>query len=408
MPDPTQPNSNGASSPNQEPKRSLRDTLEAAWDNVVENAPDDPGDGGEPAAAPEQPPVDTGERPRDEHGRWVRREAQPGEAEQPSQRTEHPAPQSPQQPQPPHPAPAQPGEAEQAPVHWSAADREMFAKAPPEMRAWALRRHSEMEGDYQRRTQASAQAANFAQSLAPIFTDPVIARSLQEAGVGAGEAINQWAGFHRRFLTDPVQMIGELIQRAGVNPAVFVGGGAQPAGQPGSPTPAGLPPEAMSDPTIRFIADQFGRVNNDILAQRRELQAMQQATQERQAAEVMRVTRWGIDSFAEERDAQGQPLHPHFDRVLPHIIELFKANPQRDLREAYETALWMDGETRTGLLQRERQAVTSQQSNQRAAQQVRSNVTGRTHPVTPPPRPEGQKRSLREALEQAADQVGLD
>jgi len=101
-------------------------------------------------------------------------------------------------------------------------------------------------------------------------------------------------------------------------------------------------------------------------------------------------------------------LHPHFDAVLPHIIELFKANPQRDLREAYETAVWMDSQTRSGLLQRERQSVAQQQSAQRAAQQVRSNTRGRTSPVAPPPRPEGQKRSLRETLEAAADQVGLE
>lgn len=406
MPDPIQPtNSNGASSPSPEPKRSLRETLEAAWDTVVENAPEpgDAGDGGDPAAPP---PVDSGERPRDESGRWVKREAQPGEAAQPSQRTEHPAPPSPQQPQAAAPSPAQAGGAAQAPANWSAEDRSAFDELTDKGKAFILRRHSEMEGFVQQRVQANAQAASFAQSLAPIFTDQRIARSLQEAGVGPGEAIQQWAGFHLRFLTDPVNMIGELIQRARIDPAVFASG-TPPAGQPGS-LPPGLPKEAMSDPTIKFIADQFGRSNSDIMALRGELQAMQRSTQERQAAEVMRVTRWGIDSFAEEKDAQGNPLHPHFDAVLPHIIQLFKADPQRDLREAYETALWMDGNTRSGLLQRERQTVAQQQSTQRASQQVRSNATGRTHPVTPPPRPEGQKRSLRDALEQAADQVGLD
>jgi hypothetical protein len=404
--DPIQPTSNGASSPSPEPKRNLRETLEAAWDTVVENAPPEPGDGGDGSDLAAPPPVDSGERPRDESGRWVKREAQPGEAAQPSQRTEHPAPPPSQQPQAAAPSPAQAGGAAQAPANWSAEDRAAFDELTDRGKAFILRRHSEMEGFVQQRVQASAQAANFAQSLAPIFTDSRIARSLQEAGVGPSEAIQQWAGFHLRFLTDPVNMIGELIQRARIDPAVFASG-IPPAGQPGTP-PAGLPKEAMSDPTIKFIADQFGRSNNDILALRGELQAMQRATQERQAAEVMRVTRWGIDSFAEEKDAQGQPLHPHFDAVLPHIIQLFKADPQRDLREAYETALWMDANTRSGLLQRERQTVTQQQSTQRAAQQVRSNVTGRTHPVTPPPRPEGQKRNLREALEQAADQVGLD
>jgi len=94
--------------------------------------------------------------------------------------------------------------------------------------------------------------------------------------------------------------------------------------------------------------------------------------------------------------------------VLPHIIELFKANPQRDLREAYEQALWMDANVRGTLLQRERATVAQQQADQRAAQAVRSNTRGRTSPVTPPAPPTGQKRSLRETLEAAADAVGLE
>jgi hypothetical protein len=68
----------------------------------------------------------------------------------------------------------------------------------------------------------------------------------------------------------------------------------------------------------------------------------------------------------------------------------------------------MHSDTRQGLLQRERQSIEQRQSDQRAAQQVRSNTRGRTSPVAPPPRPEGQKRSLRETLEAAADQVGLE
>lgn len=398
--DPTAPPSNGASStPPEEPKRTLRETLERAWDTVVENAPDD--DGGDPSEAPQ---VDTGAQPRDEHGRWARRDAQPGEAAQPPQQAEHPAPPEPsQQTEQPHPAPPQAGQAAQAPENWSAEDRAAFDSLNDAGKAFLLRRHSQTESEFQRRIQASAQAANFAQSLAPVFNDPRIARSLQDAGVGPAEAINQWAGFHVRFLTDPVNMIGELIQRAGIDPAVFAG---QPAGQ-GSP-PAGIPKEAMNDPTMRFIADQFGRQNSDIIGLRNQILAVQQAAAERQQQEVMRVTRWGIDSFAAEKDEKGNLLRPDFDAVLPHILELFKANPRRDLREAYETARWMDGNTRQGLLQRERASVQQQQSDQRAAQQARSNITGRTHPVAPPPRPEGQKRTLRDTLEAAADAVGLE
>jgi hypothetical protein len=398
VPDPTVPPSNGVDST--EPKRSLRETLENAWDKVTEEVvvPDQPSD-------PQAAPIDSSGQPRDERGRWARRDEPPGEAEQRPQQAAHPAPTDiPQGSEEPHPAPAQPGGAAQAPANWSAEDRAAFDELTDKGKQFVLRRHSEMESFAQQRVQASAQAANFAQSLAPIFNDQRIARSLQEAGVGAAEAIHQWAGFHLRFLTDPVNMISELIQRAGVDPAVFA---SRP--QPGGPGPtAGIPPEALKDPALKVIADHLGRSQAEQAQLRNELQAMRTAGEQRQAAEVMRVTRWGIDSFASEKDEKGNLSHPHFDAVLPHIIELFKANPQRDLREAYEQALWMDANVRGTLLQRERATVAQQQADQRAAQAVRSNTRGRTSPVTPPAPPTGQKRSLRETLEAAADSVGLE
>jgi hypothetical protein len=182
--------------------------------------------------------------------------------------------------------------------------------------------------------------------------------------------------------------------------------GQQPPGGGGLP----LTPEQLKDPALKFIADHFGRQNSEIVGLRNELHAQRQAGEQRQAQEVMRVTRWGIDSFAEEKDEQGNLRHPHFDAVLPHIITLFKADPRRDLNEAYEQALWMDANTRTSLLQRERQTVQQQQADQRARQQVRSNITGRTHPAAPVPRGDAAtgKRSLRDVLEDAADKVGIE
>jgi len=409
-PDPTVPPSNGDGST--EPKRSLRDTLEAAWDKVVENAPDDNDepDAGDDAGA--QPPasVDNQGQPRDESGRWVRRDAQPGEAEQRPQQAEHPAPPTtPQQPQAAAPSPAQAGEAAQAPANWSAEDRAAFDEQTDRGKQFLLRRHSEMESFAQQRVQASAQAASFTQSLAPIFNDPVIAGSLREAGVGAAEAISQWGMFHRRFMTDPVPMIAELIQRSGVDPAVFarLAPAGPAAAQPGGALP--LTQEQLREPAMRFIADHFGRQNSEIVGLRNELHAMRSAGEARQAQEVMRVTRWGIDSFAAETNEKGELLHPHFDAVLPHIITLFKANPRSDLREAYEQALWMDANTRGTMLQRERQTVQQAQQNQRAQQQVRSNISGRTHPVATVPRGDGAgKRSLRDVLEDAADKVGIE
>lgn len=396
-PNPTHP-SNGAASPTPEP--TLREIAEAAWDEVEEAA-------GPDAPEPGQDPVDEGTQPRDAQGRFAAKpsEAEPGEAEpspdgtQP--RDDNSAPQTPTEP---HPAP-EPGSSSEAPTNWSAQDRETFAKLPPDGQAFLLRRHSEMEGDYQRRVQANATADQFTRALAPIFQDPVISGSLQEAGASPFDAISQWAGFHRRAM-DPnpqvrAQLLQELGQRMGLNPAAA----SQMSSQSG--TVPQLSEADLQDPAIRFFADHLGKTFNDVQALRGELHQMRQAAEAQSNAETMRVTRWGIDSFADEKDAQGNLKHPHFDAVLPQLVELYRANPERDLQQAYDMAIWAVPEVRQQLLQAERATVEQQQAAARAKQAVRSNARGITSPVTKPQAKEGEASSLRDTIEATADELGF-
>lgn len=394
----TTPVSNGAAPPAAEqPKPSLRDIAEASWDEVQDaaDASDEPG---------EQPPVDGDAQPRDARGRFapVDQAAKPGEAAPPDDGTQprDDTISAPQQPPEPHPAP--PGSSSEAPANWSAEDRQTFAKLQPEGQQFLLRRHSEMEGDYQRRVQANATAAQFTQALAPVFQDPVIAGSLQQAGASPYDAIQQWASFHKRAM-DPSPavrgaLLKELGERMGLNPAA---GG--PVSQPGQ---SGLSEEDLKDPAIKFFADQSAKALNDVQALRGELNQMRQRDADRQTAEAMKVSRWQIDQFADEKDAQGKSKHPHFDAVLEHMIELYQANPARDLQQAYDMAIWAVPSIRASLLAAERQGVQQQQSNERARQAVRSNVRGVTSPVTKPAG-EGKATGMRATLEAAADEVGF-
>lgn len=265
-----------------------------------------------------------------------------------------------------------------------------------------MRRHTEMERDYQTKTQAAATAVQFTQSLAPIFQDPVIAGSLQQAGVSPYDAIGQWAGFHRRAM-DPNPAVRtalwqELGQRMGLNPAAN--------GQMSQPGTAALSEDDLKDPAIRYFADHIGKTLNDVQTLRGELQQMRQQEAQKANAEVLKVTRWSIDSFADEKDASGKPKHPHFDAVLPHMIDLYRANPERDLQQAYDQAIWAVPEVREKLLAERTNVAQQQQSNERARQAVRSNVRGVTSPVAKPAG-DGKSRGIRAAIEAAADEVGL-
>ena len=384
---------NGAATetpPADAPRQSLREIAEAAYDEVEAAA--DEGDEGE-----QQPPVDEGGQPRDAQGRFAPKtsEAEPGEAEPPA-----PSPEQEQQ-APDATKPVDPAQgSNQPPQHWPEQDRQLFAKLDPQAQEFLLRRHTEMERDYQGKVQANATAVQFTNALAPVFNDPVISGSLQQTGLSPFDAITQWAAFHRRFYTDPAGLLQELGQRAGLNPAAN-GQMSQPAQGPA------LSEDDLKDPAIRYFADHLGRTFKDVQALRGELHQMRQQDADRQSAEVQRVTRWSIDNFAEEKDAQGKPLHPHFDAVLPQIIELFRANPERDLREAYETAVWMVPSVRSGLLTAHQTQQQQKQATERAKQAVRSNVRGITSPVTKPAAGTNGPGGLRATIEAAADEIGL-
>jgi hypothetical protein len=400
MPDENQPTtpSNGATPP--EPKRSLRDVAEAAWDRVQDDAAADDGSGDEPVQEAEGQDAGQGERRRDSMGRF----APADQVAKPGEQSNDPAPiKDPKAPSDAKPADPAQG-SNQPPQHWSEQDRQTFAKLDPAGQEFLLRRHTEMERDYQTKAQAAATAVQFTQSLAPIFQDPVIAGSLQQAGVSPYDAIGQWASFHRRAM-DPnpqarLALLKELGQRMGLDPAA--------TGQMSQPGPAGvaLSEEDLKDPAIRYFADHISKTLGDVQALRGELNQMRQQDASRQSAEALKVNRWSIDQFADEKDAQGNLKHPHFDAVLPHMIELFRANPERPLQEAYDMAIWAVPSIRANLIAAERNSVQQQQANQRARQAVRSNVRGVTSPVTKPAG-EGQPTGLRAKLEAAADEVGL-
>lgn len=394
-----QDNPSGATQPNgvaheeQPAKLSIRDIAEAAYDEIT--APEEGADG-------QQPPAEGSTQPRDERGRYAPKDAATGEqpAKEPTQPRE---PEGQQQEVPTQPAPV--AASSEAPANWPAADRETFTKLPEEARAFLLRRHSEMEGDYQRRVTATARAAEFVGALDPVFRDPVIAGSLQQSGVSALEAIHEWAGFHRRAMSpnvaDRVSMLFELAARMQIDPAVFATGRPGPAG----PTPQ-LSEADLKDPAIKYFADHVGRTSNEVQALRGELQRLQHAANEKAQAEAIRVHRWGIDNFADEKGADGKPLRPDFDSLIPTIVELFRANPNRDIKEAYETARWMNPASRQALIAAERSSVEKAESNKRAAQAVKANTRGLTSPVAKP-KDDGKPKSLRETIEESASEIGF-
>lgn len=385
---PDQPDSNsisGVENPTPEPSQpSIRDIAEAAYD-----------EGSSPNAA--EPSSD--DRPRDERGRFVPKEQaqDTGEAE-----PEAPSPvKQPEAQDRPEPAPA--GSSTQGMEHWSAEDRATFARAPKDVQDMFQRRYSEMEADYTRKSQANATAVQAVNALAPIFNDPDIQASLREMQFHPIQAIHDWARMHKAAISqDPrvrASTLYEITERMGFDPAKVFAHLRQP-----DPS---VPDSVRNDPAYKFVSDLNSRTNSEVQALRAELHQFRAQETSRVEEEAYRATRWSVDNFADEKGPDGKPVRPYFDRVINTVIDMYKANPERDLQQAYEQACWMDEGVRREMLQAERNRAQHASSNQRAAQAARSNVRGLTSPVSKPAQENRGNGTLHDVIQASADEVGF-
>jgi len=384
---------------------SLREIAEAAYDEVENAAPE-----AEEAAAPAEgaeEAVASDDRPRDKQGRWISKsEIPPGEAiDKPRV---DPAPRKPEVtgPSATEPDPAAQARSNQPPEHWSAEDKATFIKLPQEGQAFLLKRHGEMEAEFTRKAQASAGAVQFTQSLAPVFTDQRIQSSLQQMGLNPAQAIHEWAGLHVRAMSpnqqDKFSVLVDLTQRMGLDPARIFSALNQ------SPLPEGLSESELKDPAVKFFADRLGQTTSELNALKQEVQGHWARENQARAQASEQHAKQNIDQWADEVGNDGKPLRPHFNAVLPIILDLYRANPQRNLAEAYDAACWAHPDVRKQLLAAEQLRLQSRHDVEKAKNAQRGNARGLTSPAVKPPGPDGpSKGGLRDAIERSAEQVGF-
>lgn len=334
----------------------LRDTLSAAFD-ANSGAPETPPASAAPAvdtttpaedksnvsATPDKPstPRDDG---RDEHGRFAKKDGDPAVAA------------AAQDAGKPGDTPPPVTELE-APQHWPLKDRELFAKQTPEGRAFLMDRHKAMEADYTRKTQEIAPVRRMKEELdvmlAP-YRDKYQMQGLDDVG-----AIRQLVAAHAFLERDPKGALEYLAKSYGVDIGQI--------GQGSDQAPLNHEIQKVQSEVAQLRAAEQARVT---AAQQQEQQAALQTVQ----------------SFAEEKDAQGQSIRPYFDDVAQEIKALLSLKPgpktRQDLQDAYDRAIYANPDIRQKLIAAEtakRQAADEAERKRKVEEARRAtggDVTG--------------------------------
>ena len=339
------------------PEPSLADELASAYDSQVEAEATPPAEKAAPIERPAEAkaPASDG-RVRGPDGKFTKASegVQAGQIVRPAGEVAAPAqPQAAQQPA----AAATPSPVE-APKSWAADAKELYSKADPKLQAYIAQRESQMsQGVQQIRTQLGAKAQladQFREAVLPY--EPII-RSEGGTPIGAVKDLLNTAYILR---TGSPQAKAELVR--GVCQQFGIDMGQLAVEQP------------QIDPHLQDIASRLQRT-----------EAALQAQQRAASQQVLSGATGAIEAFAAEKDAQGNPLRPHFEAVRDDLISdvaaVRQANPSMPhaqvLQKAYERAVWANPDTRAKLIAAQNAAAqTAARETAARAGRAAVSVTG--------------------------------
>lgn len=213
-----------------------------------------------------------------------------------------------------------------APKHWSDARKEQFAKLPPDAQKFAAEAYGQFEREHSQRMQALQPHLKLAETahkwgsyLQQIGTDGATAFHAlltAEAKLRTGTPAEKRAAFHK-LATDygiPLdQYAQEAVQQQAQQPYV--------------------------DPQVQTLQQQLEAQSRWITQQ--EQNQRQAATQQEERVKDGLVNQ--ISSFANEKDAAGNPVHRYFEDVADDMIVLVHAEKAAgraiDLKTLYEKAV---------------------------------------------------------------------
>lgn len=263
------------------------------------------------------------------------------------------------------------------PAMWGKQYKELFSQIAqtPEQRAYAeawLNQWKETQGYITKRDQ---EFADYRKRLDPIYER--IAPYEQYwamQGMTAEQGVTQLLSYAEALARDPAGMIPQLAQMYGVDLQQLV------------------QEQPYVDPEVATLKQQLAELQ----------QAHYQREQYQQQEQHNRLIE-EVRAFETAVDEQGNPKHPHFNRVFDRMIGLARGGLAQSLQDAYEMAVSLDAELQAEIAQQKAQAQAATQTAE-AKRAVEASRTVRSKSVAESSPPE---RSLRDELAAQLEQAGI-
>lgn len=283
-------------------------------------------------------------RPRDDAGRFTKRNEDTVSEEGLTNAGEPPKAEAETQPETETEAAQEPSEAEEAetapkagddnPIGWKAEEKAVFDALPEEVQQMVADRFKQVQGMATRKAQEVGQFGQIGQMLHENVYAPRL-QAMQAQGINPVQRTAELFAYADAMQANPVQTMQRLMQETGVTVQQL----AQAAGVSLAAADSWDYEPQQPDPLSTI--DQRLEEKLAPLIQRLEAQDAQ-AVQAQQATLVSE-----IDTFKSATGADGAPLYPHFDDVFDDMLVSMQAvtarrpdlSPRQKLEQAYAMAV---------------------------------------------------------------------
>jgi len=225
----------------------------------------------------------------------------------------------------------------EAPKNWSDDVKKVFDTLPRESQEFMIKRDKEMTSDYTKKTQDLAEQRKNIEALDKVLQPA--RQNIQATGIGEAEYISRLLNADQALRTNPKMALRQLAQGYGINLS-------------------SLEDESESwnepDPQIAQLMQQ----NQQIMA---ELNQFKQQNMQSTVAQTEQT----VEQFSTKTDADGNLLHPHFDKVRVKMGNLIDAGEAKGLDDAYAKAVRLDDDLYAEALKASQLSVKKQEDSKR-------------------------------------------
>jgi len=225
----------------------------------------------------------------------------------------------------------------EAPKNWSDDVKKVFDTLPAESQEFMIKRDKEMTSDYTKKTQDLAEQRKNIEALDKVLQPA--RQNIQATGIGEAEYISRLLNADQALRTNPKMALRQLAQGYGINLSSLEDES-----------------ESWNDPDPQYA--QLLQQNQQIMA---ELNQFKQQNMQSTVAQTEQT----VEQFSTKTDANGNLLHPHFDKVRVKMGNLIDAGEAKGLDDAYAKAVRLDDDLYAEALKASQLSVKKQEDSKR-------------------------------------------